>query len=98
MTKDLMRKATERFKKSWTMNLQPIHWAFVCYYAKRGRKTRAEIMRELIETVADLDKSFDPTRFEEFALNEMIEREPTPRAREVLRAQVAEFVTQRRAA
>jgi len=77
--------------------LQPIHWALLGYYAKRRGKTRSDTLRELIEMVAERDKSFDAKSFRDFVLKELIEEERDPDARDVLRAQVEEFVKQRKA-
>ena len=95
MDKTLTQTLTQHHNKSWTMNLQPIHWALLGYYAKRRNKTRSDTLRELIEMVAERDKTFDAKGFKEFVLKELIDEERDPDARDVLRAQVEEFTAQR---
>jgi macrodomain Ter protein organizer (MatP/YcbG family) len=95
MDKTLTQTLTQHHNKSWTMNLQPIHWALLGYYAKRRNKTRSDTLRELIEMVAERDKTFDVKGFKDFVLKELIEEERDPDARDVLRAQVEEFAHQR---
>ena len=97
MDKTLTQTLTKHHNKSWTMMLQPIHWALLGYYAKRRGKTRSDTLRELIEMVAERDKTFDAKGFKNFVLKELIEEERDPDARDVLRAQVEEFVSQRKA-
>ena len=97
MDKTLTQSLSQHHNKSWTMNLQPIHWALLGYYAKRRGKTRSDTLRELIEMVAARDSSFDAKGFRDFVLKELIEEERDPDARDVLRAQVEEFVKQRKA-
>jgi hypothetical protein len=97
MDKTLTQTLTQHHNKSWTMNLQPIHWALLGYYAKRRGKTRSDTLRELIEMVAARDPSFDLKGFKDFALKELIEEERDPDGRDVLRAQVEEFVKHRKA-
>ena len=95
MDKTLTQTLTQHHNKSWTMNLQPIHWALLGYYAKRRGKTRSDTLRELIEMVAARDKTFDAKSFKDFVLKELIEEERDPDARDVLRAQVNEFAAAR---
>jgi len=86
---------TMTFNKSWTMILQPLHWALVAYYSKRRGQRRSEFLRQLIQTVVDHDKTFDPKAFKEFVMKELAEEENQPHAREVLVAQTEEFVKQK---
>ena len=93
MTTDSQVQQT--FNKSWTMILQPLHWALVAYYAKRRGQRRSELLRQLIQTVVDHDKTFDPKAFKEFVMKELMEEENDGRARDVLVAQTEEFVKQK---
>lgn len=88
-------ETTQTFNKSWTMILQPLHWALVAYYAKRRGQRRSELLRQLIQTVVDHDKTFDAKAFKEFVMKELMEEEKDARAKDVLAAQTEEFVKQK---
>ncbi len=88
---------TQTYSKSWTLNVQPLHWALLAYYAKARGKSRSETVRELVELVALRDKSFDPKAFKDFVTKELMGEEKDPGARDVLKAQVDEYVRMRKA-
>ena len=83
---------TKTYSKSWTMTLQPLHWAFMAFYAKRRNKSRSETLRELIQAVVERDRTFDAKAFKRFVMKELINEESDAEARDVLRAQVDQFV------
>ena len=92
---DKTRTLTQTYSKSWTMTLQPLHWALMAFYAKRRNKSRSETLRELIQAVVDRDKTFDPKAFKQFVVGELMNEESDAEGRDVLKAQVEEFVRER---
>jgi hypothetical protein len=62
---------------------------------REGLAKGFEDMRQLIQTVVDHDKTFDPKAFKDFVLTELLEEENDGRARDVLEAQTEEFVKQK---
>ena len=88
---------SQSYNKTWSVTMQPVHWAVMGWYAKRKGQNRSETLRQIIQAIVDHDDTFDAKAFRQYVTDEVLREEPDGRARDVLEAQVDELVKRRTA-
>src|SRR5262245_2923319 len=86
------------FHKQFYVNLTPLEWAQVLYYAHKYNRDRREIVRGMLTRYIEADKRYDTDEFLSFVKSELKQSftdEDDDMFREQVRAQAEEHVASR---
>jgi len=84
-----------RPRRSFSIQVRPIDWALIHYYAAKQGKHRRDVVRRVMSIYANADRSFDHRDFINFARTELLRDESEREARDQLLKQVVAYAQDR---